>query len=69
MGVLVDIVPNHVGVATPARERVVVGRADATGRTRAYAAAFDVDWDAGDGRVRIPVVGDDDLLPTAGSTT
>ncbi len=29
MGVLVDIVPNHVGVATPARERVVVGRAAA----------------------------------------
>ena len=29
MGVLVDIVPNHVGVATPRGERVVVGRAPA----------------------------------------
>ena len=45
----------------PARERVVVGPADARPRRRAYADAFDVDWDAGGGRVRIPVVGDDDV--------
>ena len=31
------------------------------GRDSAYAEAFDVDWDFGDGRLRIPVVGDDDL--------
>ena len=35
MGVLVDIVPNHVGVATPARQRVVVGRARARPGLRA----------------------------------
>ena len=29
LGVLVDIVPNHVGVAAPRRERLVVGRAHA----------------------------------------
>ena len=30
------------------------------GRESAYAEAFDIDWDAGAGRIRIPVVGDDD---------
>jgi (1->4)-alpha-D-glucan 1-alpha-D-glucosylmutase len=59
MGVLVDIVPNHVGVATPAEDpwwwdvlRL--------GRESEHASAFDVDWAAGDGRILIPVVGDDD---------
>ena len=59
MGILVDIVPNHVGVATPAEDpwwwdvlRL--------GRESEHATAFDVDWAAGDGRIRIPVVGDDD---------
>ena len=62
MGVLVDIVPNHVGVATPA---VNPWWWDLLrhGRGSAYADAFDVDWDAGGGRLLLPVVGDDDLLP------
>ncbi|WP_238342904.1 malto-oligosyltrehalose synthase [Nocardioides cynanchi] len=62
LGVLVDIVPNHVGIATP---HVNAGWWDLLthGRSSRYAAAFDVDWDAGGGRVRIPVVGDDDVLP------
>jgi (1->4)-alpha-D-glucan 1-alpha-D-glucosylmutase len=59
MGVLVDIVPNHVGIATP---HVNAGWWDLLthGPSSRYAAAFDVDWDFGGGRVRIPVVGDDD---------
>jgi len=63
MGVLVDIVPNHVGVATASADpwwwdvlRL--------GRESPHAAAFDIDWHAGHERIRIPVVGDDDLLPT-----
>jgi (1->4)-alpha-D-glucan 1-alpha-D-glucosylmutase len=62
MGVLVDIVPNHVGIATP---HVNAGWWDLLthGPSSRYAAAFDVDWDFGGGRVRIPVVGDDDVLP------
>jgi len=59
MGLLVDIVPNHMGVATP--------RANAwwwsllrEGRGSRYAEAFDVDWDAGGGRLRLPVLGDGD---------
>lgn len=60
MGVLVDIVPNHVGVQIPKLNRLwwdtLQGGPDAHA-----SAAFDIDWAAGGGRVRIPVVGDDDL--------
>ncbi|MBB6627740.1 malto-oligosyltrehalose synthase [Nocardioides sp. KIGAM211] len=59
LGVLVDIVPNHVGVATP-RESTWWWDLLQHGRGSAYAEAFDVDWEAGGGRLRIPVVGDDD---------
>ena len=59
MGILVDIVPNHVGVATPSEDPwwwdvLTLGRASE------HANAFDVDWAAGDGRIVIPVIGDDD---------
>lgn len=57
LGVLVDIVPNHVGVGVP--------HANAWwwdvlrhGRSARYAAYFDIDWDAGDGRLRLPVLGE-----------
>jgi (1->4)-alpha-D-glucan 1-alpha-D-glucosylmutase len=59
MGVLVDIVPNHMGVATP-RENAWWWDVLTHGRSSTRASAFDIDWDAGGGRVRIPVVGDDD---------
>ena len=60
MGVLVDIVPNHVGVQTPAHNAwwwdvLTYGR-----RSR-YAEAFDIDWDFAP-RLRIPVLGDDPTL-------
>ena len=62
LGVLVDVVPNHVGVATPAEDpwwwEVL-----RDGRGAEHAAAFDVDWDAGGQRLRVPVVGEGDLLP------
>ena len=58
MGVLVDIVPNHVGVATPAALDLVVGAAARRPGIQSTPAAFDVDWDAGGGRIRLPVLGD-----------
>jgi (1->4)-alpha-D-glucan 1-alpha-D-glucosylmutase len=58
MGVLVDIVPNHVGVATP-EENAWWWDLLARGRGSGHADAFDVDWDAAAGRIRIPVLGDD----------
>lgn len=61
MGVLVDIVPNHVGVATPAQNPWWWSLLK-EGRDSRYAQAFDVDWDFGGGRIRIPVLGDDSGL-------
>ena len=60
MGVLVDIVPNHVGIARP-WENAWWWHVLTHGRESPYAGAFDIDWDAGDGRILVPVVGDDDL--------
>ena len=68
MGVLVDIVPNHVGVATP-RENAWWWDLLRRGRESAHAHAFDVDWAAGRGRVRIPVLGDDGGSAIAIDTT
>jgi (1->4)-alpha-D-glucan 1-alpha-D-glucosylmutase len=58
LGILVDIVPNHMGVAEPAQNpwwwdvlRL--------GRESRHAAAFDIDWAFGDGRVRLPILGDE----------
>lgn len=59
MGVLVDIVPNHVGVATPA-ENPWWWDVLRLGRESEHAVAFDIDWAAGGGKLRIPVVGDGD---------
>lgn len=56
--VLVDIVPNHVGVATPSANSWWWHLLK-YGQESRYAEAFDVDWDAGNGRLRIPVLGDD----------
>lgn len=57
--VLVDIVPNHMGIATPALNSWwwdVLG----SGQESPFADHFDIDWAAGGGRVRIPVLGHDD---------
>ena len=59
MGVLVDIVPNHMGVATPARNQWWWSVLE-NGRGSRYAEAFDIDWEAGGGKLRLPVLGDGD---------
>ncbi|MEA5453384.1 malto-oligosyltrehalose synthase [Sinomonas sp. JGH33] len=56
MGVLVDIVPNHVGIAVP-EENPWWWSLLAEGRDSPWAEAFDVDWDAGAGRVLLPLLG------------
>ncbi len=60
MGVLVDVVPNHVGIARP-WENAWWWHVLTHGPESPYADAFDIDWEAGDGRLLVPVVGDDDL--------
>ena len=59
LGVLADIVPNHMGIATP-RLNPWWWDVLTHGRASAHAGAFDIDWDAGGGRIRIPVLGEDD---------
>ncbi len=61
MGVLVDIVPNHVGVATPVQNPWWWSLLK-EGQQSRYAPAFDVDWAFGGGRIRIPVLGEDSDL-------
>jgi (1->4)-alpha-D-glucan 1-alpha-D-glucosylmutase len=63
LGILIDTVPNHMGVSEPARnpwwwDLLLRGRASP------HAEAFDIDWDFGDGRVRVPILGGelDDVL-------
>ncbi len=59
MGVLVDIVPNHVGVASP-RPATWWWDVLEHGPASRFASYFDVDWEAGGGRLLLPVVGDGD---------
>ena len=58
LGVLVDIVPNHMGIATPSQNEwwwdVLTN-----GRRSPHAQAFDIDWQFGGGKVRVPVLGDE----------
>ncbi len=59
LGLVLDLVPNHMGVDDPAAAPWwwdVLQH----GRDSAHAAAFDVDWDFGGGKIRIPVLGSAD---------
>ncbi|MEN0022746.1 malto-oligosyltrehalose synthase [Microbacterium sp. LWO14-1.2] len=63
LGILVDIVPNHVGVGSP-RENPWWWDVLRLGRASRHAVAFDVDRRLGDGRIRLPILGSpvDDVL-------
>ncbi len=63
MGVLVDIVPNHMGVADP-EQNPWWWDLLSHGRGSSYADAFDVDWDAFGGKVMVPVLGDGGERPS-----
>ncbi|MGH7717933.1 MAG: malto-oligosyltrehalose synthase [Gemmatimonadaceae bacterium] len=56
MGWVLDIVPNHMGTgsANPFWENVL-----ARGRESPYARWFDIDWEAGNGKIVLPVLGDE----------
>jgi (1->4)-alpha-D-glucan 1-alpha-D-glucosylmutase len=66
MGLIVDIVPNHVGVEHPEQNawwRDVLER----GRSSPYASYFDIDWHLDpDGRIVLPILGSDDDSPPPG---
>lgn len=56
LGILVDIVPNHVGVGSP-RDNPWWWDVLRLGRASRHAVAFDVDRRLGDGRLRLPILG------------
>jgi (1->4)-alpha-D-glucan 1-alpha-D-glucosylmutase len=59
MGLVVDIVPNHVGVGQPMQNPWwwdVLRH----GRESAHAGFFDIDWELDDGRIVLPVLGSDE---------
>ncbi|MBX7432882.1 malto-oligosyltrehalose synthase [Mycobacterium sp. Y57] len=59
LGVIVDIVPNHVGVDPPAQNRWWWDLLT-HGRQSAYASYFDIDWTLDpDGRIVLPALGSD----------
>ncbi|MFC3777550.1 malto-oligosyltrehalose synthase [Mycolicibacterium holsaticum] len=59
MGLVVDIVPNHVGVERP-EQNPWWWDVLKYGRDSAYSTYFDIDWELGDGRILLPVLGSDD---------
>jgi (1->4)-alpha-D-glucan 1-alpha-D-glucosylmutase len=56
LGILIDIVPNHMGVAIP-HENSWWWSLLRDGQGSPFVSAFDVDWEAGDGKLRLPVLG------------
>ena len=60
LGLVVDIVPNHVGIDVP-EQNAWWWDVLRNGRSSDYATYFDIDWDLDDdGRIVLPVLGSDD---------
>ncbi|WP_375386581.1 malto-oligosyltrehalose synthase [uncultured Microbacterium sp.] len=64
LGILIDTVPNHMGISEPLQNPwwwdVLTH-----GQESRYAEAFDIDWAFGEGKVRVPILGGtlDEALP------
>ena len=72
LGVVVDVVPNHMARPTPEALNKQLWSVLYQGRKSPYAHWFDVDWDAQDGRLLMPILGgpiekclDDLIIDTA----
>jgi (1->4)-alpha-D-glucan 1-alpha-D-glucosylmutase len=63
LGLVVDIVPNHMGVAVPG-ENHPWWEVLRLGEESEFARWFDIDWRSNNGRVLIPVLGDDATAAT-----
>ena len=57
LGVVVDVVPNHMAVPEPAHLNAPFWSLLREGRRSPYAGWFDVDWVAEDDRILMPVLG------------
>ena len=58
LGIVADVVPNHMATPTPAHLNAQWWSFLREGRDSPFAHWFDVDWAAQDGRVLVPVLGD-----------
>jgi len=63
LGLVFDAVPNHMGVTAPI-ENPAWWDVLRNGQDSAHASWFDIDWKVADGRVLLPVLGDDADLDT-----
>ncbi|SOJ54987.1 Putative maltooligosyl trehalose synthase [Mycobacterium simulans] len=59
MGLIVDIVPNHVGIEKP-EQNAWWWDVLRHGRSSPYATFFDIDWDLAGGRIILPLLGSDE---------
>lgn len=57
LGLVLDIVPNHMALPARGRLNAAWWQVLRDGRDSRYARWFDIDWAAGDGRVVLPVLG------------
>jgi (1->4)-alpha-D-glucan 1-alpha-D-glucosylmutase len=57
LGIVVDVVPNHMTTPTPLSRNAALWSVLREGRESPYAAWFDIDWDAQGGRILMPVLG------------
>ncbi|WP_330472824.1 malto-oligosyltrehalose synthase [Terrabacter sp. C0L_2] len=57
LGIVVDVVPNHMTTPTPLSLNRPLWSVLREGRQSAFATWFDVDWDAQDGHILMPVLG------------
>jgi (1->4)-alpha-D-glucan 1-alpha-D-glucosylmutase len=64
LGIVVDVVPNHMALVAPESSNAPLWDVLGHGREAAHAHWFDVDWDALDQRIGLPVLGEplDDVL-------
>ncbi len=58
LGVVVDVVPNHMALVAPESSNAPMWDVLAHGREAAHAHWFDVDWDALDQRIGMPMLGE-----------
>ncbi|MFI6508336.1 malto-oligosyltrehalose synthase [Streptosporangium sp. NPDC050855] len=59
IGIVVDIVPNHMTIPVPESGNAQLWSVLKEGRESPYASWFDIDWEGGEGRVNMPVLGGD----------
>ena len=57
LGIIVDVVPNHMALVEPEHQAPPLWDLLGRGRAAEHAHWFDVDWDALDGRVGLPILG------------